>query len=338
MLTPLVLAVALSGQHRGAAGGGVQTGGHVAAGGGVQNGGRAAAGGSVHSSGRAAAGGSVHSGGHAAAGGSVHNGGRVAAGGSVHNGGHVAAGGSVHNRGHVAGSAVGHRGGASTAAVEHQIARDVVKRQQAMREHHDRHEAMVKKDLPRLEAHLKERMYERRHWEDLRRHHHRLGPEAFWRLALRHREIDSLLAALREEKAELRYDSTAARLARVKARHEMWDNLAESRFNAYFEERTFDRRYWDSLRFYHERLGSDTFWRLAHENNEIDQFRVALSTELRLELSDALAEGPAPVSAPVSAPREVAKQSPGGLIEISPNEYKQGKTTDDPSSPGKGGE
>ena len=326
MLTPLVLAVALSGQHHGAAGGGVHMGGNVAAGGGMHNGGHVAAGGGVHN------------GGHVAAGGGVHNGGRAAAGGSVHNGGHVAPGGSVHNGGHVAGSAVAHRGGASNAAVEHQIARDVVKRQQAMREHHERHEAMVKKDLPKLEAHLKERMYERRHWEDLRRHHHRLGPDAFWRLALRHREIDALLAALNAEQAELRYDSTAARLARVRARHQMSDALAVSRFSAYVQERMFERRHWDSLRFYHDRLGSDTFWRLAHENNEIDQFRVALSTELRLELMAALDEGVAPVATPVSAPREVAKQSPGGLIEISPNEYKQGKTTGDPSSPGKGGD
>ena len=169
--------------------------------------------------------------------------------------------------------------------------------QQQRQQQYQQHVAMINQDLPHVEAHFKEMRFDPKYWEDLRYHHNRLGVETFWRLARKHREIDKLLAALREEKAQLRLDSTEGRLARLKARHETWDLLAESRFFAFLKERKFDHKHWESLRYYYERLGADTFWRLAREHREFEPFRLALSAELRRKLLAGLEEetGPEPM-------------------------------------------
>jgi hypothetical protein len=135
------------------------------------------------------------------------------------------------------------------------------------------------------------------------------------------------LAALKEEKGQLRFDSTEGRMARLKARRETWDILAESRFFAYLKERKFDHKHWESLRSYYERLGSDTFWRLTREHRDLEPLRLALSTELRRKLLASLEDEEGP------QPSQVAKPLHRGLIEISPVEYKVGKTTDGPSAP-----
>jgi hypothetical protein len=74
------------------------------------------------------------------------------------------------------------------------------------------------------------------------------------------------------------------RLARLKARHGSWDILAETRFFGFLKERKIDHKYWENLRTYYERLGVDSFWRLAREHREFDPFRAALSAELRRKL------------------------------------------------------
>jgi hypothetical protein len=155
---------------------------------------------------------------------------------------------------------------------------------------------MVKHDLPRLENYFNEhwrykRDFDPKWWKDLRFHHHRLGVETFWRLARKHKEIDKLLAALREEKV-LREDSAEGRLGRVRARHEIWDLLAESRFSAYCKERRFDRQYWESLRRYYELLGSERFWLIARDHRELEELRFELSAEFRRKLLSELDETP----------------------------------------------
>ena len=116
-------------------------------------------------------------------------------------------------------------------------------------------------------------------------------------------------------------------MARLKARHETWDILAESRFFAYLKERKFEHKHWESLRSYYERLGPETFWRLTREHRELEPFRLALSTELRRKLLADLEDEQGP------EPSQVAKPLHRGLIEISPVEYKVGKTTDGPRTP-----
>jgi len=81
--------------------------------------------------------------------------------------------------------------------------------------------AMVRQDLPRVEAHFQQMKWDHRHWEPLRRYHGRLGPKAFWRLARKYKDIERLLAALKEE-AQPR-DSTRGRLARGRTAREEWE-------------------------------------------------------------------------------------------------------------------
>ena len=248
-------------------------------------------------------------------------------------GGHPSAHvGGVHT-GAVGGHPGVHPGGHAAAAMEHQVMQDILHHealmQQQRQQQYQHHVVLINQDLPRVEIHFKEMKYDRKYWADLRHHHNRLGVEAFWRLARRHREIDKLLAALREEKAQLRPDSTEGRLARLKARHESWDLLAESRFFGFLKERKFEHTYWESLRYYYERLGADSFWRLARERREFEPFRLALSAELRRKLLASLEEETG------SEVRPGAKPVRPGLIEISPVEYKVGKTTDSPSAPPK---
>ena len=240
-----------------------------------------------------------------------------------------------HPSGHVgvvhAGGAGGHPSGHVAAAMEHQVMQDILHHeaylQTQRQQQYQQHVAMIKQDLPHLTSHFKEMRFEPKHWDELRRHHNRLGVETYWRLARKHREIDKLLAALREEKALSRLDSTEGRLARLKARHETWDILAESRFFGYLKERKFDHRHWESLRSYYERLGPDTFWRLTREHRELEPFRLALSTELRRKLLASLDEEIGPQSI-----RE-AKPPQTGLVEISPAAHEVGKTTESPSTP-----
>jgi hypothetical protein len=244
-----------------------------------------------------------------------------------HSGGHS----SGHLGGVHVGGAAGHPAGHAAAAMEHQVMQEIVQHEAAIRQQlqqeHVYHVAMINQDLPHLKSHFKEMRFEQKHWEDLRHHHNRLGVETFWRLARRHREIDKLLAALKEEKDHLRGDSTEGRLARLKARHETWDILAESRFFSYLKERRFEHRHWESLRTYYERLGPETFWRLTRTHRELEPFRSALSAELRRKLLTSLEEEEAP------QPSQVAVPLHRGMIEISPSDYKIGKTTDGPSTP-----
>jgi hypothetical protein len=247
-----------------------------------------------------------------------------------HAGGHAAGG---HTAGVHLGGAGGHPGGPHAAAMEHQVMQDIAQHeayiQQQRHLQHQQHMAAINHDLPRVEAHLKEMRFDHKHWDELRHHHSRLGVETFWRLARRHREIDKLLAALREEKGNLREDSTAARLARLKARRETWDILAESRFFAFLKERGFEHRNWENLRFYYERLGAERFWRLARDRQEFEPFKLALSAELRRKLLEGLDEQPAkPIR---NEPIARAKTVSSGMIEISPSKYKVGKTTDSSS-------
>ncbi len=238
---------------------------------------------------------------------------------------------SAHVGGVHVGGAAAHPSGHAAAAMEHQVMQDILHHeaqiQQERQQAYQQHVSMIRQDLPHLISYSKEMRFEQKHWENLRYHHNRLGVETFWRLARKYREIDKLLAALREEKALLGLDSTEGRLARLKARRDTWDILAESRFFAYLKERKFDHRHWESLRSYYERLGPDTFWRLTREHRELEPFRLALSTELRRKLLASLEEetGPQPIQG--------AKPLHSGLIEISPAEYKVGKTTDNPSTP-----
>jgi hypothetical protein len=240
-----------------------------------------------------------------------------------------------HSIGHVGGVHAGtvgvHPGVHAAAAVERQVMLDIVHHeavmQQQRQQQYQQHVAIIKQDLPHLEAHFKAIKIDARYLPDLRHHHHRLGVETFWRLARKHREIDKLLAALREEKALLRLDSTEGRLARLKARHETWDLLAESRFFAFLKERKFDHKYWESIRLYYERLGADKFWRLAREHRGYEPFRLALSTELRRKLLASVAEETG------QEPMLGAKPDRPGLIEISPAHYKVGKTTDGATAP-----
>jgi hypothetical protein len=213
-----------------------------------------------------------------------------------HAGGHFA--GAHVSGGHVSG---GHAAVAGAhAAMESHIAHEALQQQAVIQHQREEriahHEAMVKQDLPRLENYFNlhwryKRDFDPKWWKDLRFHHHRLGVEAFWRLARKHKDIDKLLAALREEKV-LREDSVEGRLGRIRARHEMWDLLAESRFEAYCRERTFDRQFWESLRRYCELLGPELFWRIAHEHREIEKLRFELSAEFRRKLLSELDEAP----------------------------------------------
>jgi hypothetical protein len=242
-----------------------------------------------------------------------------------------------HAGGHAAGGHIGatggHPAGPHAAAMEHQVMQDIAQHEAYMHQQrqlqHQHHVAAINQDMPRVEAHFKEMRFDHKHWDELRRHHGRLGVETFWRLARRHKEIDKLLAALREEKGYLREDSTGARLARLKAKRETWDILAESRFFAFLKERGFEHRYWENLRFYYERLGAERFWRLARDHREFEPFKLALSAELRRKLLEGLDEQPA--SPPRTEPIVRAKTIKAGMIEISPSEYKVGKTTDDSS-------
>jgi hypothetical protein len=249
-----------------------------------------------------------------------------------HHAHHPAAHAGGHVGGHIAGGFGGHPFGPMGAAMQHQIMQEVLQHQFQMQQQHlaqqAHHAAMIRQDMPHLEAWFSRTNYDGRHMGDLRFHHNRLGPEAFWRLARQHREIDKLLAALREEKALLPRDSPEGRLARVKTRHEMWDLMAESRFNAYLRERKFDHEHWESLRFYYQRLGPDSFWRIARDHRELDPLRTALSVELRRALLDGLEEPPK--LDPAGMPREDTKPLGTGLIEISPVETKHGKTTNGP--------
>jgi hypothetical protein len=242
---------------------------------------------------------------------------------SGHAGSHI---GGVH-----VGGAAGHPGGHAASAMEHQVMQDIVQHEAAIRQQrqqeYQHHVAMINQDLPRLRSHFQEMRFEQRHWEELRHHHDRLGVDTFWRLARKHREIDKLLAALKSEKGQVKSDSTEGRMARLKARHETWDILAESRFFAYLKERKFEHKHWESLRSYYERLGSDTFWRLTREHRDLEPLRLALSTELRRKLLASLEDEEGP------QPSQVAKPLHRGLIEISPVEFKVGKTTDGPRTP-----
>ena len=216
-----------------------------------------------------------------------------------HAGGHL---GGVH-----VGGAAGHPSGHAAAAMEHQVMQDILHHEAQIQQQHQQqyqqHVAMINQDLPHLTSHFKEMRFEQKHWEELRHHHNRLGVDTFWRLARKHREIDKLLAVLREEKGPSRFDSTEGRLARLKARHDTWDILAESRFFAYLKERKFEHRHWESLRSYYERLGPETFWRLTREHREFEPFRLALSTELRRKLLASLDEekGPQPIRGEASS-------------------------------------
>jgi hypothetical protein len=245
--------------------------------------------------------------------------------------GHPAAHPSGHVGGAHAGAVGAHTGGHAAAAMQHQVMQDIVQHEAHMQQQrqlqHQQHVAMVNRDLPNVEAYFKQQRFDRKYWDDLRHHHQRLGVDTFWRLARKHREIEKLLAALREEKTQLRFDSTEGRLARLKASHETWDLLAESRFFAFLKERKFDHAYWESIRLYYERLGADKFWLIAREHREFEPFRLALSTELRRKLLAGLDDetGPGPIPG--------ARPGSPSLIEISPVEYKRGKTTGDPSAP-----
>jgi hypothetical protein len=208
--------------------------------------------------------------------------------------------------------------------------------QQQREQQYKIHVAMVNQDLPHLHNYFKEMRFERKHQDDLRHHHHRLGVDTFWRLARKHKEIDKLLAALRDEKVPSN-DPEERRLARLKARRETWDVLEDSRFTAYLKERRFDREHWERLRHYHDWLGVEPFWRLARAHKDIEQFRLALSTEFRRMLLDGLDDDTktSQGARPVVTGSQAAKPVISGLIEIAPNEYKTGKTTDSPSAPHK---
>ena len=257
--------------------------------------------------------------------------------GQQHQSAHPAAGHPAgHPSGHVGGvhaGAVGvHPGGHAAAAMEHQVMQAIVQHEahmvQQRQMQYQQHVATVNHDLPNVEDYFKKQRFDRRYWDELRHHHSRLGVEPFWRLARRHREIERLLAALREEKTHVRQDSTEGRLARLKAKHETWDLLAESRFFAFLKERKFDHRYWESMRLYYERLGADRFWLLARDHREFEPFRLALSTELRKQLLAGLDVDTRP------EPTPTAKPNSSGMIEISPVEYKSGKTSEsDAASP-----
>jgi len=71
------------------------------------------------------------------------------------------------------------------------------------------------------------------------------------------------------------------------------------------------------LRYYHDRLGLERFWRLAGEHREFDDLTLALRSELRRELMAALEES----TDAGSAPRQKAL-SGTGLIEIGATEDK----------------
>jgi hypothetical protein len=152
-----------------------------------------------------------------------------------------------------------------------------------------------------------------------------LGVEAFWRLARKYKDIEKLLAALKEESLPL--DSTRGRLARAKHRQEEWEAVALradiSRLEAHLRELRFEARHWDIVRYYHDRLGMEKFWRIAREYRDIERLRAALRRELRQELLAALDDRAEGRFAP--DPKDLART---GLIEISPPEYKHGKTTD----------
>ena len=222
---------------------------------------------------------------------------------------------------------MGHPAGAHVAAAEHHVAVDIMRHQMELQARYEQHAIAIRNDLPRVERHFREMRFDRKHWEELRRYHHRVGVGAFWRLAHRHKDIEKLLAALKEE--SLPRDSTRARLGRVRTQQEALEAAAlrvdTARLEDYLRERGFDHRHWDRLRFYHDRLGMETFWRLAQEHREFEQLRLALSREMRLGLLLATEDPTEARSAPE------AKPSAGrGLIEIAPTDYKRGKTTDNP--------
>ena len=157
------------------------------------------------------------------------------------------------------------------AAVEHQVMHEIAGQQAAMQQQQQQHMAMVRQDLPHVEAHFREMKFDHRHWDEIRRYHERLGVDAFWRLARKHKDIEKLLAALKEEALPL--DSARRRLGVVERRHEEWEAAALradiARLEAYLQEMKFDRRHWDMLRYYHDRLGIERFWRLAREYEKI---------------------------------------------------------------------
>jgi hypothetical protein len=180
-----------------------------------------------------------------------------------------------------------HPGMGGNAALEHQIMQDMrnyeMSMQQQRQQEYQHHIFLVNQDRPRVENHLKKMNYDRKYWSQLSLHHKRLGVETFWRLARTHKEIDKLLTALKEERA-WEHNSTGDRLSRLKARRESWDLLAESRFFTYLKERKFDHKHWENLRFYYERLGPETFWRVAKDHKEHEPFKHALSIALRQKL------------------------------------------------------
>jgi len=169
--------------------------------------------------------------------------------------------------------------------------------------------------------------WDHKHWEALRGYHGRLGPESFWRLAGKYKDIERLLAALKEE--ALPRDSARGRLARVRTEREEWEAAALhadiARLEAWLRERRFEHRHWDRLRYYHDWLGLETFWRLAREHREFDDLTLALRGELRHELLMSLEESGEANSAPG---RKALAGT--GLIEIGATEDKPRKTTDSP--------
>jgi hypothetical protein len=175
--------------------------------------------------------------------------------------------------------------------------------------------------------------FDRRYWEVLRREHHRIGVEDFWRIARKHKDIERLLQALRDEAGP--HDSTRARLARVHARAESLEAVAlradYARLEAYFQERRFDRRHWTDLCYYHDRLGRKNFWRLAERHRDIEELRLALRSELRHELLIALEQ---PMESGMRAPLQ--GEAGAGLIEIvvPAEDNRRGRAT--AGSPAKG--
>jgi hypothetical protein len=127
------------------------------------------------------------------------------------------------------------------------------------------------------------------HWEDLWRHHERIGVEAFWRLAHTHNDIEKLMGALEKAaRPQPRRDWAMARLeqvyARDKVREEELVRDDRLRREAHFRTMEFERDHYEAPRRYHRQLGPDTFWRLVREYGGIAELLAAMRVELRREL------------------------------------------------------
>jgi hypothetical protein len=216
----------------------------------------------------------------------------------------------------MAGHPTGHTGMVGVHSTMHQqVMQDVAQHEAMVQERHHEYALGISRDMPHLQQHFRDMHFDPRHWETMQHHHYRLGVNAFWRLAHRHKDIEQLLRALKEERSQIGND-TLARMARIKAQRETWDILAERRFEGYLRELQFEQRHWETLRYYRHQLGADRFWQLAHEGQDVEKLKLALSADLRQALLVSIDEvTPEPILTPTSP----------GLIEITPTTTK-GKT------------